>query len=274
MSDSAITARFIESGSQRIFVLARRPAAPSGRAVLICAPFAEEMNKSRRMLSETGRELASRGLATVLPDLRGTGDSSGEFGDADWDSWRADLKAAAEWSAVEGWPITALLGIRAGCILGAQLARDLPRALARTVFWQPVTDGERHLMQFLRLRVAASMMGGKGESAAALRARLAGGEPLEVSGYLLSPRLAEQVAALRLTDVAGIALGHVHWMEVVRAAGSAIGADSQRAVDSLRAGGLSVDTCTVQSEPFWSSTEIVTVPELISRTVNALVAAP
>ncbi|HLY53637.1 MAG TPA: hydrolase 2, exosortase A system-associated [Steroidobacteraceae bacterium] len=274
MSDSTVTARFIERGSHRIFVLAHRPAARSGRAVLIAPPFAEEMNKTRRMLSEAGRELAARGVATVLPDLRGTGDSSGEFGDADWESWRGDLRAAAEWSAAEGWPVAALLGVRAGCILGAQFARELPRALTRTVFWQPVIDGERYLRQFLRLRVAASMMGGVGESAGGLRARLAGGEPLEVSGYLLSPRMAEQLAALRLTDVTGIGLGYVHWMEVGRAPGSALAPESQRAVDAMRAGGLAVAICTAQSEPFWSSTEIVTVPELISATVNALGAAP
>jgi exosortase A-associated hydrolase 2 len=231
------------------------------------------MNKSRRMLTLVGRELAARGLAVVLPDLTGTGDSDGEFRDADSEAWRGDLAATARWSAAQGWPVAALLGVRTGCLFGAQAARELSAPLTTSVFWQPVTDGERFLTQFLRLRVAASMMGGGGESAAGLRARLAGGEPLEVSGYLLSPRLAEQVAALSLTDVAGIGLGHVHRMEVVRSAGSAIAAESQRAVDSMRAGGLSVATCTVQSEPFWSSTEIVTVPEMISRTVDALVAA-
>ena len=265
MSDAPISARFIESGARRIFVIARRPLTSSGGAVLVAAPFAEEMNKSRRMLSEVARGLAAHGIATVLPDLTGTGDSDGDFADADWEQWCADLLAAARWSAGEGWPVTALLGVRSGCILGAQAVRQLPQPLARTVFWQPLTDGERYLTQFLRLRVAASMMGGGADSAAGLRARLAGGEALEVAGYLLTPRLAAQLAALRLADVVGPGVGRLHWMEVVRSADGS-GADLPHAA------GVGVIAHRVVGEPFWSSTEIVTVPELISKTLTALVA--
>jgi exosortase A-associated hydrolase 2 len=273
LSESPITARFIESSSRRVLVVARRPAASTGRAVLIAPPFAEEMNKSRRMLSEAARALAARGVATVLPDLGGTGDSSGEFGDADWESWRADLVATAHWSAAEGWPIAALLGVRTGCILGAQAARGLPGGVTRSAFWQPVTDGGRFLTQFLRLRVAASMMEGASETSGGLRERLAREERLEVSGYQLSKRLAAQVEELQLAEAVSAEVGQLHWMEVTRTAADSLAPSSQRTVESMRQAGVAVTTHTIPGEPFWTSTEVVTVPGLIARTVDVLAGA-
>lgn len=242
--------------------------------MLIAPPFAEEMNKSRRMLADVGRALAARGLAAVLPDLSGTGDSSGEFRDADWESWRADVVAAAAWSAAAGWPVVALLGVRTGCVLGAQAARELPNGLTRTVFWQGVQDGARFLTQFLRLRVAAAAMGGRRESVAQLRERLRMGESQEVAGYELSPRLAEQLASLRLDAELTVALGALHWLEVARAPGVTLPQASQSCIAAAREAGISVTAQTVAGEPFWASAEIVRIPELVQLTAELLGAAP
>jgi alpha/beta superfamily hydrolase len=72
---------------------------------LIIPPFAEELNKSRWILAEVGRELARRGVASILPDLYGTGDSDGEFREACWTRWRKDIAQAAAWSAAQGRPV-------------------------------------------------------------------------------------------------------------------------------------------------------------------------
>jgi exosortase A-associated hydrolase 2 len=270
LSDWPITARFIESGARRVFLVARRPAGESRGAVLIVAPFAEEMNKSRRMLSETAMALAARGITSVLPDLSGTGDSGGEFANADWEEWRADLLAAARWSAGEGWPVTAMLGVRMGCLLAAQIAGALPDAPAASAFWQPVTDGERFLTQFLRLRAAASAMAGGAETVAQLRQRLKDGEQLEIAGYDLSPRLAAQLAQLRLAALITPALGSLAWFEVVRADGAPLPEPSQHCIEAARQAGVAVAPRAVAGEPFWSSTEIVTIPALVALTADAL----
>jgi exosortase A-associated hydrolase 2 len=274
LSDTALAARFIERAGQRILLVTWRPPAQQGSAVLIAPPFAEEMNKSRRMLAEVGRALALRGMAAVLPDLGGTGDSSGEFRDAGWESWREDLLAAAAWSASEGWPVVALLAVRSGCILGAQAASGLPAGLARTVFWQPVADGERFLTQFLRLRVAAAAVAGGRESVALLRQQLSAGQSLEVAGYELSPRLAGELAGLRLAAHLTPALGALHWLEVGREPGAPLPEASQSVIAAARSAGVSVTARSVAGEPFWSSTEIVQIPELLQLTVQTLAAAP
>src|SRR6185436_14934074 len=67
--------------------------------------IAEEMNKCRRMIAEAANALAALGVAALVPDLFGTGDSEGEFRDADWETWKADLDTAVAWASEEGWPV-------------------------------------------------------------------------------------------------------------------------------------------------------------------------
>ena len=239
--------------------------------MLIVPPFAEEMNKSRKLLTDVSQGLAARGVATLLPDLYGTGDSEGEFVEADCDGWIDDLTRTVTWAAAEGVPVVAMLCVRSGCLLGARIARQLESSLRRTVFWQPVTDGERFLTQFLRLRVAATMMDeARKESAADLRKRLQSGESLEVAGYELSGRLAEQLAALRLAPDLTASLGKLEWLEIVRNTEASLSGAAQEIVATAIQAGVAITTGTVVGEPFWSSTEIVRVPQLVARTLDSL----
>ena len=109
-----------------------------------------------------------------------------------------------------GLRLHGLLGVRLGALLAAAVASGLPQPVARAVFWQPVVDGQRFVTQFLRLRVAASLMEDRKETVGALRERSQGGETLEVAGYELSPALLEQLDALRLDPAAAVSLGRPH----------------------------------------------------------------
>lgn len=271
MSDRAIAPHFLEGKKGRIFVLMRRPAAAFGVGVMIVPPFAEEMNKSRRMFTDVAQALATRGVATVIPDLYGTGDSEGEFREADCECWLDDLARAAAWSAEDGWPIAGLLCTRLGCILGARAARDVLGGVRRAVFWQPVIDGERFITQFLRLRVAASMMDeDHKESVGQLRERLRNGASLEVAGYELSARLASEIDSLRLSPEMGSHLGNLHWMEVVREAGAPLPAPSMRCIERCSADGMEVRVQRFVGDPFWASTEVVRIAALVGGTVEVL----
>ena len=251
-------------------MLLRQPR-PAGSAVLVVPPFAEEMNKSRRMIAEVGRRLEGSGIGMLVVDLFGTGDSEGEFAQADWQRWKADLAAAAHWAAAEGAPIRGMLAIRLGCILGSEALAGIGHSVQRTVMWQPAVSGRRLLEQFLRLRVAASMMGGDSkETVTALRARLKSGELLEVAGYEISGGLADQLDAAELQPVLRAHLGAVHWMEAVRSADTALPVPSTKAIEAARAAGVAVTPHAVTGEPFWSSTEIVCLDAMVERTAEVL----
>ncbi len=273
MSAARLTAEFIGPPDSRIFVLMRAPAAAARGCVLIVPPFGEEMNKSRRMIAQMTRRLAERGIACVVCDFYGTGDSEGEFRDATLERWQEDLRAVVQWSAQRNHPITAVLAIRLGCALAARALAGEGSRLSRTVFWQPVTDGSRFLAQFLRLRTAASMMEpGAKETQAALRERLRLGEALEVAGYELSQAMADQLEHVKLSEAAGAHLGSVEWFEIVRDSATAIPGATAAVVASMQEHCPDVKVHGIVGEPFWSSVEIVENAELLDRTVDALAA--
>jgi exosortase A-associated hydrolase 2 len=270
-----LRAQFLDAPSSvqhggRPFVVLRQPQA-SGPTVLVVPPFAEEMNKSRRMIAEVGRRLEARGVGMLLVDLFGTGDSEGDFAQADWQRWQADVANAVQWSAAQGAPIRGMLAVRLGCILGSEVLAASGHRVQRTVMWQPVVNGRRFLEQFLRLRVAASMMGGDSkETVAALRSRLKSGELLEVAGYELNGTLADQLDAADLQRFLGTHLGAVHWMEAVRSADAELSVPSNKAIEAARAAGIETTAHTVPGEPFWSSTEIVCLDAMVARTAEIL----
>jgi exosortase A-associated hydrolase 2 len=237
---------------------------------MVVPPFAEEMNKCRAIVAEMAAALAARGEATLVPDLFGTGDSDGEFRDADWASWQSDLATAAHWSAARGWPVKALLCIRLGCALGAEFARDSGLQLKKTVFWQPVTDGERYISQLLRIRVAADMMGDHArETTKDLRGRWAAGETLEIAGYEISARLAKQIESVRLLSALGPWLGEVQWLEVVGEAMERL-PSAERIAAAATTSAAKVTTRAIVGEPFWSTVELVRAETLLAETVAVL----
>ena len=267
-------AEFLGPPGERILALVHVPRVPvvSG-CVLIVPPFAEELNKSRHLMSQLARSVAQRGFAASIVDVYGTGDSEGEFERATWERWVSDVCAAAEWCAGKGFPVTHTVGVRLGCSLAAAAVARLAQPLRSAVFWQPVPEGSRLVEQFLRLRVAASMMDqGKRETVKDLRQRLAAGETLEIAGYELSGELIAALDAVRIAELATPAIGQIHWMEVVREAKPPT-PPTAAAMESLRGRGCVVDYGQVIGDPFWSATELVAAPELVSRTTAVLCAA-
>src|SRR4030095_74706 len=99
MTSSLVNAFFlpVEPGSR--FCIYHEPAAgaETGRGIVYVHPFGEEMNKARRMVAPQWRRLAAAGVCVRQIDLRGCGDSSGDFGEASWELWRRDVETAAGW---------------------------------------------------------------------------------------------------------------------------------------------------------------------------------
>ena len=246
------------------------PGAPGGggSGLLYLAPFAEEMNRARRMAALQARRLAARGVHVLLLDPYGTGDSAGDFGEATWELWRDDAAAALRWLTARCAGDVGLWGLRLGALLAAEVAQAQARPLPRLLLWQPVVSGERFLTQFLRLRVAAGMgQADGGESTQDLRARLARGEALEVGGYEVAPALAEAIAGLKLAPLlAGLREGRPDWIELGSGEALELPPGSRAVVDALAAQGLAVAPQVVPGDPFWAIQEFTLAPALLEAT--------
>ncbi len=90
---------------------------PCRGTVLYVQPFAEEMNKSRRMAALQARQLAGQGFAVLMPDPYGCGDSGDDFSNARGDIWRQGLVQGIHWLRQTYPGPLALWGLRTGCLL-------------------------------------------------------------------------------------------------------------------------------------------------------------
>lgn len=234
--------------------------------VLYLHPFAEEMNKSRRMAALACRALAEAGHAVLQIDLRGCGDSSADFGDAGWTDWQADVRLALQWlDAQAAEAPTWLLGLRAGALLAAA---DWGRPV-NYVFWQPMTSGKLALQQFLRLKLAAEMASGASKGLMdAMKTELAAGRPVDIAGYRLGGALASGLKTARLAPV-GMP-GRVEWLELSTRDDAVLTPVSEQAIKSWSDAGWAVRPRIVQGPAFWATTEIELAPALISATVEAV----
>jgi exosortase A-associated hydrolase 2 len=263
-------ALFLDGAAGPLFAV-YHPAIPTRRerlGLVYLPPFAEEMNRSRRMAALQARRLAALGLDVLLLDPFGTGDSAGDFGEARWEIWREDASAAMAWLAGRCGGNVGLWGLRLGALLAAEVALEAAQQPACLVLWQPVHSGERFLTQFLRLRVAAGMGRSAGkETAGELRTRLRQGQALEIAGYELAPALAESIAGRQLRDPLERLTGpRLDLLEVASGEEPAAAPATRQLLAALAGRDLRLRAQAVRGDPFWSLQEITLAPALLDAT--------
>jgi exosortase A-associated hydrolase 2 len=271
---STVMPNFISAQSGDLFGLYYPAAAggKTGKVILHIPAFAEEMNKSRRMVSLQAREFARQGYGVLILDLYGTGDSCGGFSDATWIKWRQDITDAINWLVERGADSISLWGLRLGALLAMDFAAATNLKIDHLICWQPVLNGETFVMQFLRLRVAASVMDRNApqEKTSELKQQLADGKAIEVAGYLLNPDLINPVLALRAEALDLPSVNNLVLYEVVAAEDKAVSRLNAKFIDTQHSKNQTASIKTVAGSPFWSTQEIVDVPSLLMETVNGL----
>ncbi|MET0012480.1 MAG: hydrolase 1, exosortase A system-associated [Sedimenticola sp.] len=238
--------------------------------VICFPPFAEEMNKCRRMMSEQARALAAVELAVVLPDLFGTGDSSGDFGDADWLTWKTDMVSLVESIYQQGHENVFFWGIRVGCLLALDVSKHISNPAKGITFWQPVSNGQQAMTQFLRLRMAAGMMEGTQEKVSDLRHQLMDDNSVEIAGYDLPPGLFKTIDDLTMASLVPENVDALTWFEVSSNSDKPLSPMVRKVIDTWHQAKVEVDAQIVLGDSFWATQEITMVPELIRQTTGAL----
>lgn len=234
--------------------------------LLFVPPFAEEMNRSRAMVALQARALAALGIGTLVLDLHGTGDSEGDFVDASWATWLADLQCGVHWLRTQGQGCSTLWGLRLGAVLASQLAHEVG-GIERLLLWQPVFDGKQFYTQFLRIRIAAEMaQADRIKTTGELRQRSAAGEAIEVSGYRVGPELAREIDTAVFEAGAAGSTPAIDWFDVLASAEDTMPPAAQQRVERLRGDGVALHVTTSVGPPFWQVHERELAPALIEAT--------
>ncbi|MBE0434366.1 MAG: hydrolase 2, exosortase A system-associated [Methylomicrobium sp.] len=266
-----MTPLFISGASGRLFAVYWSPAdkRPT-RAILHLPAFADEMNKSRRMVAEQARAFVQQGFAVLTLDLFGTGESDGDFGDATWDIWLQNVDEARRWLAEQGIDTVFYWGLRTGALLAMDYIQRRSITDTRLLCWHPVLNGETFVMQFLRLRVAAAMMNSDAprEKTSDLKQQLLSGQSLEVAGYRLHADLIKPILALKAQQMQLSGARELAIFEMTADAEGAPTASNVQWTETLQAQGIACGLATVVGDQFWTTQEIIEVPALIMETNN------
>ncbi len=251
-------------------------------SMLYVHPFAEEMNKSRRMAALQARALAEAGFNVLQLDLLGCGDSSGDFGDATWQDWVGDVMQGCNWLQSHGRnlphgattanaPSLWLWGLRAGCLLAVDAAKQLG-APCNFLFWQPPSSGKPLLQQFLRLKMAADMLGGQAKGVMeSMRRQLVRGASVEIAGYMLSAELASGMEqALLSPPDEQIHARRLEWLDLSTREDAGLSPAATKTIDQWKQAGYAARSHIVHGPSFWQTTEIEDAPALLAATVAAV----
>ncbi|HEX4883865.1 MAG TPA: hydrolase 2, exosortase A system-associated [Casimicrobiaceae bacterium] len=249
------------------FCLLTRAHAPVRGSMLYVHPFAEEMNKSRRMAACASAAFADRGWNVLQPDLFGCGDSAGAFGEATWQRWIEDVDRAWTWLCTHCPGPHLLWGLRAGALLLSDWLAIVGHR-APLLLWQPVVSGKQHLAQFLRLKAAGEMLADAdgAQAVARVRAELAAGRAVEIAGYEIAPALAEGLSAAALRLPPG-ARGPIAVLETAMGDLRQVSPALDRLVREWRGAGHDVGADTASGPPFWQTLEIEVAPDLVARSL-------
>lgn len=264
---------FLPGSAGRIFALYHRPAGsaePWGN-VLVVPAFNEEMNRCRSMVTTQAQALARLGVGTLVIDLYGTGESDGEYGDARWNLWRDNVRQGIEWLDDQPGGCAALLGVRLGVPLAlSALQQDgKKRAL---IAWQAVVDGKTYFTQFMRTRIAANMdrTDIPKETTAGMRAQLAEGKSIEVSGYEIHPELAMSIENLRLSELIPPESVSITWLEKGGGEESSIAPASEKALAAWQLAGRSAEVVPFDGPAFWALYDRFLAPDLVTKTSDRI----
>jgi len=281
-----IIPQFISSTNGRLFSLFYRPTPEHTKhpktAVLYFPPFAEELNKSRRMVALQAGQFCHAGYAVLIVDLFGTGDSEGDFGEANWEIWQKDMCVALSWLQDKGFNQFIFWGLRLGAIMALQTAALLsPKTAVKVVkfiFWQPTVKGEMLLTQFLRLRMAADFLvtgnknsGNEKNTPSDIRQHLSNGQNVEIAGYSLSPTLAQTIDRLDLKTLKPTPSSKVVWLEIIPTKTRGLSPLNEDIVNEWCLEKIETKVVKIVGQPFWNSLEIIELPELLEATTLRVV---
>ena len=158
---------------------------PAGGPVVIAAlPLFEEANRTRAFVVTILRQLATRGIASALPDLPASGESSIATEQAQFLHW-GQAFAAATSALRTTYDSAHVVALRGGALLD-QLAKVESR-------WHLAPQsGESVVRELARVAAASAKEAGESLTPAALTQP---GPPVEIAGNSLSPALLSALAA-------------------------------------------------------------------------------
>lgn len=259
-----LTGHFIPSTQGNIFIT--QFGKINGDTAILCLPsITEEMNLARAVIAKQAQCFANEGVPCYVLDYYGTGDSEGEFEQANADVWLENILAAGKFIQQQGISKIILWGVRFGALLilshQEKLHQNLP--ITQQFLWKPVTSGKLFAGQFLRIKQANAMMSNSNEKIN-WRERILAGNNVEVAGYLLTKSMLQSLESLQVSQEFQ-PISPMAWFELAAKELTPLTKRLSAPWDSAVAKVYCFDC-----PPFWQVPEVFSLPELEQLTINSV----
>lgn len=213
------------SQNSQIFIAHYAPVEQSAsvgdpQTVIFVPPFAEEMNRSKRMYVLCARLLADAGIHSLCFDFAGTGDSSGGWGDFDYSDWKNNLIDVCRLAKNLTSNIS-LVTLRDSALISLNLIKQADIQIDKCILWDPIDSGEVLIRQLVRMKIASAMAGDlKKITTKEVLESVEQSGFLEVGGYHVSSDLIDQIKSEKMSDSleAVLTLTELHWMTTGKSA--------------------------------------------------------
>lgn len=158
--------------------------------IIICPPLGHEYERCHRAIKQLASALCKIGFDVLRFDYFGTGDSAGDYEQADFDVWKKDAhKAITFLKNRTGADKVAILGLRLGATIAHQVACER-NDIAASVLWSPCLVGKDVLVDWDELQKSHQQTLGYDSS---------NNQITEVLGFGLSEVLRSQLEAMTIT---------------------------------------------------------------------------
>lgn len=188
--------------------------ASKAEVVILVPPFAEEMNRSKRMYVLCARMLAQSGYHAICFDFSGTGDSSGEWGQFSYSDWLSDLTEVVSHARRDSCRVN-FISLRFAALVLADTIKAGDIDAEKCVFWDPVESGEILMRQLVRMKIAAAMADdSKKISTQEVTDAIARDGYFESGGYHITQSMFEEIQQKKIsTNIINILRqSEAHWM--------------------------------------------------------------
>lgn len=251
-----LAGHFIPSKHGKLFVT--QIGNMSNDTAILCLPsITEELNLCRAVVAKQAQDFAKNNAACFIMDYLGTGDSEGEFEQANCDIWLENILSVGEWLQQQGVKHIILWGVRFGALFILSHQKKLHEAMPiiKQILWKPVTNGKLFAGQFIRIKQASSMM--SGSEKVNWRNHILAGNNTEVAGYLMTETMLKSMELLQMAPDF-YPLSKLHWFELA--------AKEITPLTKRLSANWSEDSAEIhclECAPFWQVPEIFSLPQLI-----------
>ena len=212
-------------GKQLFYSMLEATPAAQPDAWIVCSPLLEEGVAAHDTLRNFARALARNSVRVYRFDYEGCGDSGGEALQLGLHDWAADIRDMIAFARIEGAARIHLLGIRGGALTAA-IAAALDSGVHHLWTLCPVTDGESHLQEFLRINLSTQLVAYNKvlHNRDQLMAKVLDGGTVNLQGWEVGAAFVETLRranletlvkglSIPITNIAAPAPGSLFWLD-------------------------------------------------------------